>query len=125
MQSGQRPKYLNLMQIRLPLPGVVSIAHRISGTLMFLAIPFVTYVLHVVVQDEAGFLKIRALMDNVAMKLVLLVLIWSLLHHFFAGIRYLLIDFDVGVDKPTARTSAAVVMVAAIASAIVMGIFLI
>ncbi len=125
MQSGQRPKYLNLMQIRLPLPGIVSIAHRISGVLMFLAIPFIAYMLHVVVRDEAGFLEIRTLMDNIIIKLALFVLIWSLLHHLFAGIRYLLIDFDVGVDKPTARASAAVVMAAAIVSAVITGVLLI
>ena len=35
MSVSQRPKYLNLMQIRLPLPGLVSILHRISGFAMF------------------------------------------------------------------------------------------
>lgn len=125
MQSGQRPKYLNLMQIRLPIPGIVSIAHRISGILMFLAIPFIAYMLHVVVQGEAGFLEIRALTDNMVIKLALFILIWSLLHHLFAGIRYLLIDFDVGVNKPAARASAAVVLVAAIISAVIVGALLI
>ncbi len=125
MQSGQRPKYLNLIQIRLPIPGIVSIAHRISGVLMFLAIPFIAYTLHVAVQGEAGFLEISILMDNVVIKLALFVLIWSLLHHLFAGIRYLLIDIDIGVDKPSARASAAIVMAAAIVSAVIMGAILI
>ena len=31
-----RPVYLNLFQIRLPLPGIVSILHRISGAALFL-----------------------------------------------------------------------------------------
>ena len=31
-----RSKYLNLVAIRLPLPALVSILHRISGAFMFL-----------------------------------------------------------------------------------------
>ncbi len=35
-----RPVYLNLPRIRLPLPGIVSILHRVSGAVLFLfAIP--------------------------------------------------------------------------------------
>ena len=37
---------------------------------------------------------------------------WSLAHHLLAGIRYLLIDIDVGVDKEIARQSALAVTVA-------------
>ena len=125
MQSGQRPKYLNLIQIRLPIPGIVSIAHRISGILMFLAIPFIAYTLHVSVRDEAGFLEISMLMDNIVIKLALFILLWSLLHHLFAGIRYLFIDADVGVHKQSARASAAMVMATAIISTIIVGLILI
>ena len=38
--SRPRPKYLNLLQIRLPIPGLVSILHRVSGAVLFLFIPF-------------------------------------------------------------------------------------
>ena len=31
-----RPKYLNLFQIRQPVPAIVSIMHRISGAVLFL-----------------------------------------------------------------------------------------
>ncbi len=124
MQPEQRPKYLNLIQIRLPIPGMVSIAHRISGVLMFLAIPMMTYALHTAVRDEAGFLEIGAIMDNIVIKLMLLILTWSLLHHLLAGIRYLLIDMDIGVDKPSARTSAAMVMAIAVIAALITGAIL-
>ena len=33
--TKQRPVYLNLVRIRLPLPGIVSILHRISGAVLF------------------------------------------------------------------------------------------
>jgi len=43
-------------------------------------------------------------------KLVLLGVIWAYLHHFCAGIRYLLLDIHVGTDKDQARSSAGVVL---------------
>jgi succinate dehydrogenase / fumarate reductase cytochrome b subunit len=41
------------------------------------------------------------------------VLAWALLHHLLAGIRYLALDLDVGVDKATERTTAWLVLVGA------------
>jgi succinate dehydrogenase / fumarate reductase cytochrome b subunit len=37
---------------------------------------------------------------------------WSIAHHLLAGIRYLLIDVDMGVEKEIARQSALGVVVA-------------
>ncbi len=58
------------------------------------------------------------------MKLVLFVVLWSLLHHLLAGIRYLLIDFDIGVEMDVAGKSAVAVMVAAPIIAIVLEILI-
>ncbi|NBR30401.1 MAG: succinate dehydrogenase, cytochrome b556 subunit, partial [Betaproteobacteria bacterium] len=33
-----RPKYLNLFQIKLPMPGIISIMHRVSGAVLFFAL---------------------------------------------------------------------------------------
>jgi succinate dehydrogenase cytochrome b556 subunit len=35
----KRPKNLDLPTIRLPLPGILSIIHRISGAALFLLLP--------------------------------------------------------------------------------------
>jgi succinate dehydrogenase / fumarate reductase cytochrome b subunit len=45
-------------------------------------------------------------------KLALLLLIWAYCHHFCAGIRFLFLDLDKGVDKATARLTSVVVLVA-------------
>ena len=94
-----RPFYLNLIKIRLPVPGIVSILHRVSGILLFLAIPCFVYVLDLSVQGKQGFEQVAELFSQPFIKLILLALIWSIVHHFFAGIRFLLIDFDIGLDK--------------------------
>jgi succinate dehydrogenase / fumarate reductase cytochrome b subunit len=48
-------------------------------------------------------------------KLGLLVFIWSYCHHFCAGIRYLLLDLDIGVDLKPARVTSWIVIVAGLA----------
>ena len=124
LQTAKRPKYLNLVRIRLPIPGIVSIAHRISGVLMFLALPFAVYLLHLSSSGEAGFERAVGIMQLLPVKLFLLVIAWSIYHHLFAGIRYLLIDMDVGVDKPAARASATIVFVLGLAAAFLTLVFI-
>ncbi|MFT4100649.1 MAG: succinate dehydrogenase, cytochrome b556 subunit [Burkholderiaceae bacterium] len=112
-----RPKFrnINLPQIaayRLPVPGIVSILHRASGALMFVVgIPFILYLLQQSISSEISFDHYRALVSHWFAKLVLLALIWAYLHHFCAGIRYLLLDVHIGIDKAAARTSAGIVLI--------------
>lgn len=94
-----RPFYLNLLKIRLPVTGFVSILHRISGVLMFLAIPFSVYLLDLSLQGRAGFNQAAELLQAPLLQLVSVLLLWSLIHHLFAGIRFLLTDFDIGLEK--------------------------
>lgn len=108
----KRPVYLNLLKIRLPLPGIVSFAHRITGVLLFLAIPFAVYLLDLSVQSEQSFNDARQLMNQPFMIILQILFLWSLVHHFFAGIRFLLIDADIGVEKSQARLGSWLVLLA-------------
>jgi len=112
-----RPKYLSLpallFEIRLPLPGWVSILHRISGAL--LVFPFVAWLLYMLdasLSSEAAFEKIRThYLQMPLVKLGLLVFIWAFCHHLCAGIRFLLLDLNRGIELPQARASSVVVLV--------------
>ena len=113
-----RPKYLSLpailFEIRLPVPGWVSILHRISGALLFF--PFVAWALYLLdtsLRSEQGFQYVRSqYLDLALVKIGLLVFIWSYCHHLCAGIRYLFLDLDKGVDLRTARITSWIVIVA-------------
>jgi succinate dehydrogenase / fumarate reductase cytochrome b subunit len=95
-----------LLEIKLPVPGLVSIGHRISGVLMILAIPFVAYLFALSLENPAGFAQAKAFLSHGLVKLGLVVLFWGLAHHLLMGIRYLLIDMDHGVDLASARATA-------------------
>ena len=110
-----RPKYLSLsallFEIRLPLPGWVSILHRISGLLLFLAVVWLLFMLDRSLASEAGFEATRRYLGLWPVKLSLLALVWAYCHHFCAGIRFLILDLDRGVDLATARRTSIAVLV--------------
>ncbi|MFO1322111.1 MAG: succinate dehydrogenase, cytochrome b556 subunit [Burkholderiales bacterium] len=119
-----RPKHLNLSQIRLPLPGIISIMHRISGAALFLALPFLLCLLQQSLEAPDTYVRFRGTLEHPLVKLILIGLLWGFLHHFFAGIRYLLLDMHVGTDLPRARSSSTVVLVVSIALTLVLGVWL-
>src|SRR5487761_2446485 len=107
-----RPKNLDLRTIRLPLPGIVSILHRVSGALLFLlGIPLLLAGLQSSLHSREGFAAVGALFSQAAVKLLLLAFIWAFVHHFCAGIRFLLLDIHKGVKIKPARTSSLWVMI--------------
>ena len=110
--TDKRPVYLNLLKIRLPLTGIVSFAHRITGVLLFLSLPFAVYLLDLSVESEQSFARVQQILDQPFMLLVQIVLLWSLAHHFFAGIRFLLIDAEIGVEKSQAKMGSWLVLLA-------------
>lgn len=109
--TDPRPFYLNLIKIRLPVPGVVSIFHRISGVLLFLAIPWSVYLLELSLRGEQEFGQVVNLLNQPIIKLGLIILLLSLVHHFYAGLRFLATDFDIGLGKQASRNSAWLVIV--------------
>jgi succinate dehydrogenase / fumarate reductase cytochrome b subunit len=112
-----------IVHYRLPLAGIVSILHRISGALLFLfGMPFLLYLFQQSITSEISFESYRAIVASPLAKLVLLGFIWAYLHHFCAGIRYLLLDLDVGTDKEQSKTSAGVVLAVSLALTAIIGL---
>ena len=88
----KRPKNLDLPTIRLPLPGVLSILHRISGAVLFLLLPVLLWLFQQSLASPETYAAAKAVTSNFLVKIILLGLIWLYMHHFCAGIRYLLLD---------------------------------
>ena len=111
-----RPKYLSLtallFEIRLPVTAWASGLHRISGALLVL--PFVAWLLYLLdtaLSSEQGFRHVQSYLSMPLAKLGLVVFIWAYAHHFFAGIRFLLLDLNRGVNIHAARASGYAVIV--------------
>ena len=100
------PVYLDLLRIRFPVGAVTSFAHRISGVLLFIFLPFFIYLLDLSLQGPEGYAQAIAMLGNDWLRLGSAAIAWSLFHHLLSGIRFLLIDIEAGVDLKQARTSA-------------------
>ncbi|QDX80467.1 succinate dehydrogenase, cytochrome b556 subunit [Denitratisoma sp. DHT3] len=109
--TKQRPKFLTLTEIRQPVPAIVSILHRVSGAGLFLTLPFLICLLQLSLGTPENFQTFKQITGHPLAKLVLFGLCWAYLHHFCAGIRFLLLDVHVGVEKGAARASAKGVLV--------------
>ncbi len=121
--TKQRPKHLALNEIRLPLAGFASILHRISGAGLFLMLPLLIWLLQLSLGSTQGNAEMfAAVTGNWFVKLILLGLVWAFLHHFCMGIRILLIDIHVGVEKQQSHNSALTVMVVSLALTAIFGL---
>ena len=112
--TDSRPVFLNLLRIRQPVMAVVSIFHRISGVLMILALPGLVYLLNLSLSNQAGFSQVADLLASPVLKLLAVLLGWALTHHILAGIRFMLLDFDLGIERAVARKTAWLVHVSAL-----------
>jgi len=117
-----RPKFLALNEIRLPLPGFVSILHRVSGAGLFLCLPILLALFGMSLGSAESFESYKAVVGNPLVKLLLLGLLWAYLHHFCAGIRFLLLDIHQGLELASARSSARLVLVVSLTLTVLIGV---
>ena len=120
----KRPEFRNinafkdLTTYRMTPAAWVSILHRASGAIMFLLMPFISWMFDASVSSEISFAKFSSVFGNGTgfvpgwlFKLLALALIWAYLQHFFAGLRHLRMDLN--HDKTTkeyGKSSAQIVL---------------
>ncbi len=121
--AKKRPEFRNINALtdlptyRLPLAGIVSILHRISGFIMFLLLPLIVWMFDTSVSSEISFAKFSAaftvglgFVPGVLVKVVVLGLIWAYLHHLIAGVRHVYMDINHAVSKEFGKSSAVVTL---------------
>jgi succinate dehydrogenase / fumarate reductase cytochrome b subunit len=129
-----RPEFRNIHALsdlpsyRLPVAGIVSILHRISGLLMFLLLPLIIWMFDTSVTSEISFAKFSSafsvglgFVPGWFMKLVALALIWAYLHHLIAGVRHVYMDLTHSVTKEFGKSSAVVTLALSVGLTVVLG----
>lgn len=133
--AKKRPEFRNINLLkdvptyRMPAAAVVSILHRISGIIMFALLPFIVWMLDRSLSSEISYDAFTAafragvgFVPGWFLKLMVLALIWSYLHHFVAGLRHLWMDVShSAVNKEFGRKSAVTTLVISIALTVVLG----
>lgn len=121
----KRPKYLDLMKIKQPLPAVVSFLHRVSGALLFFpGIPLLLCSLDMILNSQEDHARFQSLLAIPLIKVVLTLSLWFFLHHFFAGIRFLALDLHYGSTLEQARSSSKMVLAAGIILTLLISVLL-
>jgi succinate dehydrogenase / fumarate reductase, cytochrome b subunit len=110
MMNKKRPKHLALHKIKLPLPGFVSILHRVSGLFLFLSLPLLLWMLYASLRSIETYTRLLEILHHPLSKLSVIGLLWAFLHHFCAGLRYLALDLHMGTSLAQARNSSRWVM---------------
>lgn len=119
-----RPKNLDLLHIRLPIGGVVSILHRVSGVLLVLGLPFAMLILQQSLQSPDDYMHVRALFVSLLARVLILLVIILLTHHFLAGVRHLLLDLDIGISRGSGRLGAWLVLAGVAGATFISGVCL-
>ncbi len=120
----KRPKNLNLLSVKFPMSAIMSVGHRAAGLLLFLSLPYFIYLFQLSMVNETEFMQIKAELQSPAIKFFFLLIIWAFAHHFFAGIRYFLLDVDIGIEKKWAQKTAVLVMISGFIIFFIASIFL-
>ncbi len=133
--AKKRPEFRNinafsdLPSYRLPVAGIVSILHRVSGVLMFALMPFIIWMFDTSLSSEISFARFKSAFNNgmgfvpgFFIKLVVLALIWAYLHHFIAGIRHLAMDLNHdAVTKESGNNTARITLISSVLLTLVLG----
>lgn len=122
--NKSRPKHLALHKIKLPLSGYVSILHRVSGLLLFLALPLLLLLFDQSLRSIETYTNLTECLGNPVLKFLLLGLLWAFLHHFCAGLRYLAIDLHLLPSLASARSASVWVLIVSWSLTLVLGAML-
>ena len=121
VKKKRRPLWLNVSLFNLPIPGIVSILHRISGAALFLALPWLLFLFDGSLASAERYEAVRQQLAHPFAQLVVLGLVWAYAHHWTAGLRHLLLDLHIGIDLPSARASARMTLAISIALTLLFG----
>ncbi|MEJ2679901.1 MAG: succinate dehydrogenase, cytochrome b556 subunit [Gammaproteobacteria bacterium] len=125
--KDRRPTNIDLNSLRayaFPLPAVTSILHRISGFALFLAIPFLLWLLDASLQSEVNFKEVVAFLDVGVVKFFLWLALCGLFYHVFAGVKHLLMDIGIGETLAGARLGSWIILGLSGFAALVLGVWL-
>ncbi|WP_048307181.1 succinate dehydrogenase, cytochrome b556 subunit [Halomonas sp. PR-M31] len=122
--NSKRPVNLDLSTIKFPLPALTSITHRVTGVILFVGLIFAFWALDTSLSSPQGFETVReALEYNFLAKLIAWGLLSALSFHFVAGVRHLLMDFDIGIDLEGGVQTSKITFIAAAVLVILAGVW--
>lgn len=123
--QAKRPVNLDLTKFAFPFIAIGSILHRISGVVIFLALPFILCFFDQSLSSKADFDQLVYLLNHdLLLQFLVLSFVAALLYHLFAGIKHLFADFGIGEDLRCAKLATSLVVALTGLSVILFGLYL-
>nr|WP_189684220.1 succinate dehydrogenase, cytochrome b556 subunit [Pseudomonas sp. SWRI81] len=122
--KSQRPVNLDLRTIKLPITGVTSFLHRVSGIILFLGIGFMLYALGKSLGSEEGFADVKAGLTSPLAKFVAWGLLSALLYHLVAGVRHLIMDMGIGETLEGGRLGSKIIIAVSVVLIVLAGVWI-
>src|SRR2546426_8689139 len=92
----KRPLWYNLSPLNLPVPGLVSIFHRVSGVALFLGLVAFLYLLDLSLASESGYAQAGAGLPTPIPQILGIASVWGRLPHICAGGRHPVLEPKLG-----------------------------
>lgn len=121
---NNRPVFLNVVQIKMPITAMVSFLHRVAGLVLFLYLPVLLWVLAHSLSSVIAFNHMLLLSHTFLFRFATWLLMCALGHHIVAGARHIFMDFGVGESMRSAQISAYFVLALDVLWVVVMGVWL-
>jgi succinate dehydrogenase / fumarate reductase cytochrome b subunit len=122
--KDNRPVNLDFKTLRLPLPAITSILHRISGVIVFGGVFVLLWLLSSSLHSEAGFMDVQNWLATPLVKLVVWGILAGLLYHLIAGVKHLVMDLGIGETLEGANMGAKLVVVISVVAIVLAGVWL-
>lgn len=112
--NQNRPLSPHLQIYKLPLTGLISITHRITGVALSLGLLLVVTMLFMIAMGAEAYASLQQLLQWWLVKLVYYGLLYALFFHLCHGVRHLIWDAGKSFDKHTLQQYALVELIAAV-----------
>jgi len=101
MNNVNRPLSPHLQVYRLPLTGIISITHRMTGVMLSMGLVFFVYIVSAVAGGSSAYSEMQDVMDMWLFRLMYWGFIYALFFHLCHGVRHLLWDTGKSFDRDT------------------------
>ncbi len=108
----------------MPVTAISSLLHRITGIVLFISIPFILWGLSNLLDSQTSYQHLLEQLKTPLGMFVSWIVLISLSYHILAGFRHLLMDMGFGETMETGRATSWTVILIALVSAILWGVWL-
>ena len=117
--ENNNPLSPHLQIYRWHISSLVSISHRITGIINFVAFIFICIWASMLLLGENNYSLIEILLSSIIVKFLILFLTWSFSFQILSEIRHLIMDMGYGFELKTTRISGLLVIFGSVLSTII------